>query len=66
VAGLIAGVCAMVTGWWLAVYLLKLEMSMNLLLPLYALALGMLLAAVTVWRRLRVLAATTPLVLLKD
>lgn len=66
VAGLIAGVCAMVTGWWLAVYLLKLEMSMNLLLPLYALAVGMLLAAVTVWRRLRVLAATTPLVLLKD
>ena len=66
VAGLIAGLCAMATGWWLATYLLKLPMAVNWFLPLYALIAGMLLAALTVWRHLRVLAATTPLVLLKD
>ncbi len=66
VAGLIAGLCASGTGWWLATYLLKLPMSINWFLPLYALLAGMLLAALTVWRRLRLLAATTPLMLLKD
>ena len=66
VAGLIAGLCASATGWWLATYLLKLPMTVNYLLPLYALMAGMLLAALTVWRRLKLLAATTPLMLLKD
>ncbi|WP_051534679.1 ABC transporter permease [Deefgea rivuli] len=66
IAGLIAGVCASATGWWLATYLLNLPMSVNWALPLYAMLAGMLLAALTVWRRLRVLAMTTPLMLLKD
>ncbi|MCB5196164.1 ABC transporter permease [Deefgea salmonis] len=66
VAGLIAGVCASVLGWCLATQLLNIPMALNLLLPLYTLLLGMFLAALTVWRRLRVFAQTTPMVLLKD
>ncbi|MBM5573594.1 FtsX-like permease family protein [Deefgea sp. CFH1-16] len=66
VAGLIAGVCASVLGWSLATQLLNIPMALNLLLPLYTLLLGMLLAALTVWRRLRIFAQTTPMMLLKD
>jgi len=66
VAGLIAGVCASATGWCLATYVLKLPMTVNWLLPIYTLLAGMVLAGLTVWRRLRVLANTTPLILLKE
>ena len=65
VSGLIAGLVAAGTAWWAGHALLELTMSVNwLVLPFSVLA-GMALAALTVWRRLRALAATTPLLMLQ-
>ncbi|QLG88323.1 FtsX-like permease family protein [Chitinibacter bivalviorum] len=65
VAGLLAGTVAAVGAWYVAQTLFKLPWLINWSLPFYSALAGMLLAAVTVGRRLWRLSKTSPLQILQ-
>jgi len=65
-AGLIAGVLASATGWILGRQVLELSVAFNFVLPGLSLLAGCVLTALVVWRRLSLLARTSPAQLLRD
>lgn len=65
VAGLMAGLVAALGAWYVAYSVFNLPWLINWALPLYSAVAGMLLTALTVGRRLMVLARTTPLLMLQ-
>ncbi|WP_410499163.1 ABC transporter permease [Chitinibacter sp. S2-10] len=66
VAGLMAGAIAALGAWYIAHEIFELPWGGNWGLPIYSAFTGMLLSAITLWRRLMKLAKTTPMLMLQE